>query len=447
MKRILAYIPDASFRDVRRQLEEFEVTIERAANGADLLERVITRGADAVLLWSSVPVLGRDALLPLLRSNPKIGSRPIFVVDEAAQAPQVGHSGEIALPTKFNRESLTRILKELGIRTDFDPEQTYGVGESYEQIPLTDFLTIIQQNRKTGRLMIESAETSGILYFQDGRVFRADLDNGLVFGKKAFVRLIDLPSSRIFFKETNNLPGESNLSGDIQALLLDTARIQDEVTRMRSELGDLRRFEVSFPAPEQLEGLDEEGRNLLLLFQYHEDIERALDFSTLDDDVLLRHLQDLIARQIVVEKHHDPEKFSPDEIRVRNAFQSLPFTRCVATLHSPSSDFVGQTYRFFDQLGLLDPASYFVPERAVGSIFVLRAQDKVLTLFCTDQETTYKRIVGERLEWVAHITRPEPADSGVTFNIGYVTGGRRFLRATWQKDQPAYFWRQVFEGM
>ena len=448
MKRILAYVPDEQHRELERIFGEHEVRFEYAPHGAEVLQRAITRNYDAVLLWDQVPVLDQSSLLQLLRNNPKLQKRPIFVIDRATTSPRVGRSGEISLPAAMGKEFTVRVLKELQLRVEFDPEQTFGLGTSYEQIPLLDFLNIIEQNAKSGRLNIESPTVSGLIYFRAGTPIRAELDNGLVFGAKAFCRLIISPNARIHFKETAFLPVDENIQATMQQLILEAFRIQDESTYLLDQLGDLRKYEVAIPSPDQLAGLTDEQRNLLLLAQYHEDISRALDFSVLDDAAILHNLKVLVERGIVVARMSSLSDLSADETRIRGLLRAMKEPRAALLLTASTPDFVGNTMRFFERLGVLDgQASLYVPDRTTGVALVLRDERRELTLVFGTNHDLLRRTVGPRLPILARVDRPERNASGLTYQVALLTGGKRYLTMDWSAADPAPFWRRLLDTL
>lgn len=448
MKRILAYVPEEQHRELERLFAEHELRLEYAPHGAEVLQRAITRNYDAVLLWDQVPVLDRSSLLQLLRNNPKLQKRPIFVVDPATTAPRVGRSGEISLPTALGKEFAKRVLKELQLRVEFDPEQTFGLGTSYEQIPLLDFLNIIEQNAKSGRLNIESPTVSGLIYFRAGQPIRAELDNGLVFGAKAFCRMVISPHARIHFKETAFLPVDENIQATMQQLILEAFRIQDESTYLLDQLGDLRKYEVAIPSPDQLAGLTDEQRNLLLLAQYHEDISRALDFSVLDDAAILHNLKVLVERGIVVARISTLSDLSADETRTRALVRALKDPRAALLITAATPDFVGNTMRFFERIGILDgQASVYLPDRTSGVVLVLRDERRELNLVFGSQHELVRRTIGARLPILARVDRPERSAAGLTYQVAMLTGGKRYMTLDWSASDPASFWRRLLETL
>lgn len=447
-RRILACLPEKHSQIIINSFREFDFAFSNAMNGADVLEQAITRSFDGLFLWEEVPVLPLDNLLTLLRNNPKLARRPIFVVDSKVQAARVGGHGEIRIPSVMGREAVSRVLKEFGIQADFDPEQTFGLGESYDQIPLADFIQIVEQNHKTGRLVIEGSPHGGVIFFREGAPVRTELDNGVVFGNKAFFRLLNLDSPRIFFKETQLIPEEDNIDRPLQYLLLEAARIGDEYRIRADAIGPFRNYEPVIPEGASLEALDEGEKNLFLLIQYHEDLQRALDFSVEDDATLLIWLGRLIEQGFVVARRRGSDEFNVNEVRVLNALQSLPFADGTILIHPHNPDFVGRTVRFFERIEVCETnTSLFFPDRNSGSSLYIKTEAGSLLILFSTEEGLLKRLIGPRRTLLAECRQAERRGRTIEYLVAFLQGGRRFVKIPWQADKEAPFWQELLESL
>ena len=141
-----------------------------------------------------------------------------------------------------------------------------------------------------------------------------------------------------------------------------------------------------------------------------------------------------------------PSPFISADRTCRCALAGLASAALLLTASTP--DFVGNTMRFFERLGVLDgQASLYVPDRTTGVALVLRDERRELTLVFGTNHDLLRRTVGPRLPILARVDRPERNASGLTYQVALLTGGKRYLTMDWSAADPAPFWRRLLDTL
>jgi hypothetical protein len=112
-----------------------------------------------------------------------------------------------------------------------------GLQGTIETFPLPDVMALIASSRKSGRLTVTSDTVSGVIWFDDGQVFRGDLgDQEDVVLADAFVALLRLGVAAFQFDQ-----GQA-AEADTPSVAVET--VLDEVT---DQLAEYERLENTIP--------------------------------------------------------------------------------------------------------------------------------------------------------------------------------------------------------
>lgn len=93
---------------------------------------------------------------------------------------------------------------------------------------LSDVIQMFAQNNETGRLVVQSGEGGGAVYFDTGRI--VDATYGSDTGEPAFHRVMRLTRGR-FSYERGVRATHTRIACSVQHLILDALRVIDEATR------------------------------------------------------------------------------------------------------------------------------------------------------------------------------------------------------------------------
>lgn len=137
---------------------------------------------------------------------------------------------------KFTISDLSKVL--LMTSVDNDKSLSTGApGESYlegifHKDTLTEIFSMIDSNRKTGCLLVETTESSGMVFFEEGTITYA-ISNTLMAEEALFSILSQKTGSFRFISDKKPVSQHVNL--DVQSVLLEKARIEDETTHVAIE--------------------------------------------------------------------------------------------------------------------------------------------------------------------------------------------------------------------
>src|SRR3989337_123320 len=236
-KQIL--IPDpseTSRRDLHRLFLTKGYKVVDAADGSRALAEALLKRPDILLLDLSLPGLGSDRLVQILRTNPHTKNIPIFFLSEQEKSVPGFRPGidEFIRKPFHGDEVLLRIQ-----RTLFQDNITESLADDSEisgnlaQIFLPDLWQILSMNKKSGVVQVEGEGTGGSIYIDQGEIVSARVQN--ILWEKALYRLISLREGRFRF-----VPGQLEVRATIhsstQSVLMEGLRQIDEILNIGAEL-------------------------------------------------------------------------------------------------------------------------------------------------------------------------------------------------------------------
>jgi hypothetical protein len=243
VRPILLHITRKSRRDGNRRLsvaECFAVAgfrVIRLSRIDVLSEFLMRRRPEAALVdWNFSPDIQAVIELRLSKRTPTAGIPVAFY-----NAPERGIRGPCALPyvrylparctDNDILECITSLTTFIGRQGDLPKgiESSALEGEIHDNA-LTDLFQFIEQGSRSGSLIVEHAETSGIVHFYRGKISYATAA-GLA-GKEAVLALLGLGRGRFrYLADTRPSPTTGNCSLIIMETLVEWTKRFDEIPR------------------------------------------------------------------------------------------------------------------------------------------------------------------------------------------------------------------------
>jgi len=276
-KRVLIADPaDKTRQAMGMYLREKGLEVIEASDGSKALAETLLRKPDMLILDLSIPVLGAERLVQILRSNPHTKSLPIFFLSEQEQSVSGFRPGldEFLRKPFHEDEVLLRIQRTLFQ----DPLSEALTGDSeisgnLNQIFIPDLWQMLSMNRKSGILQVEAEGVSGSVYIERGEIVSAVTQN--IVGEKALFRMIPLREGRFRF-----LPGKVGVRRAIftpsQQAILEGLRQHDELRK----LGD------GLPAPSDSVMVVKDGREIAAAGGAVREVLLLSEFCTRVEDIV-----------------------------------------------------------------------------------------------------------------------------------------------------------------
>ncbi len=252
-KQILIADPSEKSRQkLLRHLRDKGYQVIEAGDGSRALAETLLKKPEILLLDLSLPGLGVDRLVQILRTNPNTKEIPIFFLSEMEKSVPGFRPGidEFIRKPYHEDEVLLRIK-----RTLFQDDITESLAGDSEisgnlaQIFLPDLWQILSMNRKSGVIQVEGNGMAGSIYIDRGEIVSAIAQNTV--GEKALYRLISLRGGKFRF-----VPGKVEVRPTIntpsQSALMEGLRHIDEIRNLGPEL----------PPPEDSVILEKSARSL-----------------------------------------------------------------------------------------------------------------------------------------------------------------------------------------
>ncbi len=302
----------ARARALRDALGERGFATTRAEHGAAALECALAEVPDAVVAVGELELISGERLAEILRANPRTRHVAVMAVAAIApDAPEREHFDTVLAPGTEPGEVALRVEVLCADRARQaaawrEAQQDHDVEGSLEQVALSDLLQLFHAQRRSGTLELrrdppgEAREERGRVWLREGSALGAA--TGPVEGEKALHRLLAWRSGRFAFT-----PGpvdvEQPIATPTRALLAEAARQQAEWDRLREALPALDASVTPAPDAELPEVVHPLTREVLALVAAHASVREVLDHSAHPDYQVLRTLQALLERKLVVLRH------------------------------------------------------------------------------------------------------------------------------------------------
>jgi hypothetical protein len=171
---------------------------------------------------------------------------------------------------------------------------------SLADIPLVDLVQLLCGSRKSGILTLHSPYGIGEIHIQNGRICHARLnDNDPEDPYKIFYRLFRWNEGIFDLQPLTGPLLKTTLTGTTESLLLEAARLLDEI----NNLGNLPAFDarltLASPLPGPLHDLSTIDFNFIQLVLRHKTVQTILDHYTGTDFQAYVYLMSLLARRFI----------------------------------------------------------------------------------------------------------------------------------------------------
>jgi CheY-like chemotaxis protein len=239
-KRVLIADPaDQTRQALALYLREKGMEVLEVSDGSRALAETLLRRPSVLLLDLSVPILGPERLIQILRSNPNTKDLPIFFLSDREQSISGFRPGvDQFIRRPFHEEEVFQRIQRALFQ---DPLSEILTGDSeisgnLSQIFIPDLWQMLSMNRKSGILQVEGERISGSIYIERGEIISASTQN--IVGEKALFRMIPLTVGKFRF-----LPGKVGVRRTIftpnQHTILEGLRHDDELRKLGTSLPSL----------------------------------------------------------------------------------------------------------------------------------------------------------------------------------------------------------------
>jgi pSer/pThr/pTyr-binding forkhead associated (FHA) protein len=170
---------------------------------------------------------------------------------------------------------------------------------SLSDIPLTDVLQWLATSRKTGSLVVQGANV-GSLSLREGQAYFARIEGSTVGPQKALLRMLGWTEGTFSLDSALVEEVENELSISLDHLLMEAARIQDELSHLaeRKKL-PTDKIALKLPADTSWSTLDGPKLDMVHAVACGKRWSEILDFLEEDDVVLSNRVVELQAAGIV----------------------------------------------------------------------------------------------------------------------------------------------------
>lgn len=299
-KQVLLADPgDASRRFLASLLREKGFGVVEASDGSSALAETLLRKPDILLIDLSLPVLGPERLIQILRSNPHTKSIPIFFLSEDEKSiPGFRTGTDDFIRRPYHEEEvilriqrvLSRDLKETPFTGDSE------ISGSLSQVFLPDLWQMLSMNMKSGVIHVEGEGMTGAIYIDQGEIVSAVTQN--VSGEKALYRMISRKEGRFRF-----VPGKVEVHRTIHATsqqaIMEGLRHFDEILHLRGELPSPNDSVLLARGTRELSGGVGAVREILLLAEFCSRVEDIVNHCSYPDLVVYETLLDLKRRGVL----------------------------------------------------------------------------------------------------------------------------------------------------
>jgi DNA-binding response OmpR family regulator len=200
-----------------------------AGNGLEAIAACLRARPDVLLVDRMMPIVdGLDVVERIVRHERLSGMPVVVMSDDAADGITAFERGAMDFVTKpFSTSELVLRVRRL-VR---GPRQVVFRGDLAE-LGLPALLTLFEQERKSGQLVLTRDDTTAWIDLEDGRIVNARSTELIADPHAVLLSLLDWPEGRfeLSASQDRELPAH-DLAQTVTHLLLDHARRRDEARR------------------------------------------------------------------------------------------------------------------------------------------------------------------------------------------------------------------------
>jgi len=224
-------------------LEKRGYRVESAYDGEDALRRALARPPDLLITDALMPLLDGWALVKALRARTELAHLPVIFLsalssdEDRIRGFRLGADDYVTKPFRFEefdfRVARTLQRTRTMVQDVRDRMRHVGLRGDLGQVGMAGLLTLIELERKTGRLTICSYDGQrASLTIRDGCVIQATLDGRRRVADAECVYYALGWSAGDFELETCAVEGPDRIQRPTTQLLLEAARLLDEDRRL-----------------------------------------------------------------------------------------------------------------------------------------------------------------------------------------------------------------------
>ena len=181
------------------------------------------------LLTLSVSLIGLSACQP--KEAVTEAETPAPAVEEIVEAvAPMTLADAIAHPRRAEDTARDQFRK---MATTQQLAQVRMINGSIAEVPLPDLLQMFSHSRKTGVLMVHTDADVGKIFFEDGQVQFASInDEDSIPSEKAFYRIVTWEEGTFELYPLEDRPMRREIDAGLQGLLMDAMQQLDEIRRL-----------------------------------------------------------------------------------------------------------------------------------------------------------------------------------------------------------------------
>ncbi|MEQ9503380.1 MAG: response regulator [Deltaproteobacteria bacterium] len=338
MTRLLLIDDDpAQLRALARTLSvrRSDLSVVTATDGSQALELLASTPVDLVLTDLQMPGMNGFELLAWIVSNaPHV---PVFTMTgfpDQASVERLDRLGAI--------ECFTKPLDIPNVLERLLDAVARGVRGHVRNISLASFLQIIEMERKTCTLTVQSGERRGRLHIRDGALIHAKLGDEI--GEAAALEIIGWNAPAITISSLF-ASGEQTIDTSMSFLIMESMRIRDE---SGLELPEARDFTAPFPhgadavaeitadtgkilwSEGDCDGLDELAQLVIALYRAECSAVATMELGDAVEEIVLTRREQVVLMRCINNDRIVMSVFSPTNTTI--GMQRLELSRVTAAL-------------------------------------------------------------------------------------------------------------------
>lgn len=207
--------------------------VATASNGMEALSACLRRVPDAVLADRDLPVVDGLSLLEEMGRYPELAAVPVMLMgDDAGDLARLAafqHGAMDFIPKPFTVLEIILRTRRLvrAARQETERVMLRGV---LTELGLPSLLTMLEQDRKSGNLMLTRNEIIAWIAFSQGRIIRARSSEPAPDARSVLMSVLDWSDG--YFELSSGAPvDDAEIDESVTHLLLEHARRRDEAAR------------------------------------------------------------------------------------------------------------------------------------------------------------------------------------------------------------------------
>jgi DNA-binding response OmpR family regulator len=228
-------VADGSTRMLERMstaLGNAGFAVATASNGMEAISACLRIVPDCVLAARDLPVVDGLALLEEMGRYPELAAVPVIIMSEdagdLARLAAFQHGATDFLPKPFTALEVILRTRRLvrAARQETERVMLRGV---LTELGLPSLFTMLEQDRKSGNLMLTRNEIIAWIAFSQGRIVRARSSEPSPDARSVLMSVLDWSDG--YFELSSGTPMTAEIDESVTHLLLEHARRRDEASR------------------------------------------------------------------------------------------------------------------------------------------------------------------------------------------------------------------------